>query len=123
MKSAKLKPLLPELFILGSLFYYWIASSWLNPIALALIALIGFQIFKQRIISGLIIAIIFILLNMYMVLALVSELSEFKSITEGFKIMLLVGGLYLGLNIIIGFFMLIKYLKKSNAKQLQKTIS
>ena len=123
MKSAKLKPLLPELFILGSILYYWTASSLLNPIALALLALICFQIFKQKVISGLIIAIIFIILNLYMVLALISELSEFKSITDDFKIMFLVGSLYLGLNIISGFFMLIKYLKKANEKQLQKTVS
>ncbi|WP_144374474.1 hypothetical protein [Winogradskyella sp. PG-2] len=119
----KLKPLTPELFILGSIIYYWIASSWLNPIAVVLLLIISFQIFKQKITSGIIITIIFIILNLYMVLALISELSEFESVTTNFKVMLLFGGIYLGLNLLLGFLMLIKYLKKANAKQLQQTIS
>jgi hypothetical protein len=123
MKIVKLKPLLPELFILGSVIYYWMASSWLNPIALVLMLVIGFQIFKQKIVSGILIAIVFILLNLYMVLALISELLEFKSVTTNFKIMLLFGSLYLGLNLFLGFLMLIKYLKKANAKQLHQTLS
>ncbi|WP_299129216.1 hypothetical protein [uncultured Winogradskyella sp.] len=121
MKFKTIKPLLPELFILASLLYYWMASSWLNPIAITLIVIISFQILKQKIVSGIIIGFIFILLNLYMVLALISELSEFKSVTDSFKIMLLVGSFYLGINIISGSFMLIKYIKKANAKQIQET--
>ena len=123
MKFKTIKPLLPELFILGSILYYWIASSWLNPLAISLLFIIGFQIIKQKIISGIILATIFILMNLYMVLALFSELSEFQSATDDFITMLLVGGIYISLNVFMGFIMLIKYLKKANAKQLQKTIS
>ncbi|WP_299526883.1 hypothetical protein [Winogradskyella sp.] len=123
MKTKVIKPLLPELFILGSIVYYWIASSLLNPIAISLLLIMGFQILKQKAISGIIISVIFILLNLYMVLALISELSEFKNIDSDFNTMLLVGGLYLGTNLCLGLVMLIKYLKKANAKQLHQTLS
>ena len=123
MKIRVVKSLLPELFILGSIIYYWIASSLLNPIALFLILIICFQILKQKSTLGTTISIIFIVLNLYMVLALISELSEFESISKNFITMVLAGGLYLGLNLCLGFIMLIKYLKKANAKQVHQTIS
>ncbi|MCT4629945.1 hypothetical protein [Winogradskyella sp.] len=123
MNIKALKSLLPELLILGSILYYWIASSLLNPIAIVLFIIIGYQIIKQKSGLGIIISLIFIILNLYMVLALFSELSEFKSANHDFKIMLLVGGLYLGLNLFLGFSMLIKYLKKANAKQLHQSVS
>lgn len=123
MNTKTIKPLLPELFILASILYYWVASSLLNPIAIVLLLMIGFQIIKQNCTTGIIMSIIFVILNLYMVLALISELSEFKSITTDFKIMLLVGGLYLGLNLSLGFIMGIKYLKKANAKQIHQSAS
>lgn len=123
MKIKSIKPLLPELFILASIVYYWVASSLLNPIAIALVLIITFQIIKQNSTTGILMSLIFIILNVYMVLALISELSEFNSITKDFKIMLWVGGLYLGLNLSLGVVMFIKYLKKINAKQLQQSAS
>ncbi|MFP4845694.1 hypothetical protein [Winogradskyella sp. PE311] len=121
MNYKTLKHLLPEIIILGSLVYYWMATSWHNPIAIILLVIIGFQIMKQKIIPGLIISLIFTTLNFYMALALISELSEFESVTSNFKIMLTFGSIYLGLNIITGIAMFIKYLKKANAKQIQQT--
>jgi hypothetical protein len=116
MKIKSLVPLSPELFILGSLIYYWVAISRFNPIAIILIFIISFQIIKQQLISGIIISIIFVMLNLYMVLALIAELSEFESTNRDFPIMFLVGSLYLGFNLCFGCMMLIKYLSKANGK-------
>ena len=123
MKLKYLKSILPELFILASIIYYWIASSLLNPFAIGLFLIMSYQIVKQKYTSGIIIGIIFIILNLYMVLALISELSEFENSSKGFYTVLVVGSLYLGFNLVMGCIMLIKYLKKANAKQLQQTIS
>ena len=60
---------------------------------------------------GIVIAAIFILLNLFMVLALLSELNEFTSFNERAKELLLFGCLYLGLNLTVGVVMLVKYVK------------
>ena len=52
-----------------------------------------------------------------MVLALLSELSEFSEFNNQAKQLAIVGFLYLGFNIIVGSIMLIKYISKKNTKK------
>ena len=91
-------------------------STLLNPVAIVLLLVLLFQIIFKKTASGLIIGSIFLLLNLYMVLALISELSEFDVVNQGFINLLTFGSIFLGLNIIVSFLMLFKYLKSINAK-------
>ena len=121
MNSNVLKPLIPELFMLASAIYYWLATSLFNPIALCLILVVGFQIYKQNTGLGFFMAFVFIGLNLFMVLALISELSEFQTTNRSYVIRLTVGSLYLLANLITGTFMLIKYIKQAYAKELHSS--
>jgi hypothetical protein len=46
-----------------------------------------------------------------MVLALISELSEFEEVTKAYNNLLIFGTLYLGINLCLGGVMFLKYLK------------
>jgi hypothetical protein len=113
MKTRDLILLSPELYLIGATLYYWfLTATLLNPIAIVLLAILGFQLIYKKGTTGLIIASLFIVLNLYMVLALISELSEFTSANEQWTKLLLFGTLFLGINLVAGGFMFWKYLKR-----------
>ena len=112
MKISQLKPLIPELFLMASVLYYWaLTPNLLNPIAMGLLALLIYQIIKKNAILGLVISAVVMLLTLFMVLALVSELSEFEVANQNYNNLIIFGSLYLGLNLILAGFMFYKYLK------------
>ena len=121
MKYNSLKSILnvlPELYLILAVVYYWIlTSSVLNPVAIILLLVLAYQLYSKKQILGIIIASIFVFLNCYMVLALLSELSEFSEFNNKAKQLAIVGFLYLGFNIIVGSIMLIKYISKKNTKK------
>ena len=121
MKYNSLKLILnvlPELYLILAVIYYWIlTSSLINPIAIILLLVLAYQLYSKKQILGIIIASIFVFLNCYMVLALLSELSEFSEFNNQAKQLAIVGFLYLGFNIIVGSIMLIKYISKKNTKK------
>ncbi len=100
----------PEYLLLISVLFYWISSSNLvNPIAIALCLLLFLQcIFRSRIV-GLTVATVLILLSLYMVLALVSELREFPSFNEDAQLLLWVGSLWLISTLVISGMMIYNY--------------
>lgn len=102
----------PELYLIAATLYYWFLTSTLfNPVAIILLAILAYQVFYKKLTTGLIISTLFILLNLYMVLALLSELSEFSTPNESYQQLLIFGSLFLGLNLIAGTFMFGKYIK------------
>jgi hypothetical protein len=110
MKNLKL--VIPELFLIASVLYYWsLTTRLLNPVAIGLLVVLVYQIISKKAISGLIISAIFIFLNLFMVLALISELSEFESVTDNYNNLLIVGTIYIGLNLVMATFMFLKYIK------------
>jgi len=112
---------MPEVYFILSTIYYWVLTgTTINPVAIAFLALLIIQITIRNKISGIIIATIFILLNIYMFFALLSEFYEFPIINTDRKRLLIVGSIFLGLNLLMAVFMLIKYLKK-NSPALQVT--
>ena len=121
MKYKTLKSLLkvlPELYLILAVIYYWIlTSSVLNPVALVLLLVWAYQIYTKKQILGIIIASIFIFSNGYMVLALLSELSEFSEFNNQAQQLTIVGFLYLGFNIIVGSIMLIQYINKTHTEK------
>ncbi|WP_439153427.1 hypothetical protein, partial [Winogradskyella sp.] len=70
-----------------------------------------YQVISKKAITGMLISSVFILLNLFMILALISELSEFVTKTDNYNNLLIIGSLYIGVNLIIGTFMFVKYLK------------
>ncbi len=112
MKIRTLKSFIPELFLIASVIYYWIlTSNLLNPFAIGLLAILIYQIVSKKATLGLIISAIVILLTLFMVLALISELSEFEIVNQNYKNLIIFGSLYLGLNLILAGLMFFKYLK------------
>ena len=108
---------LPEVYLLLSILYYWFASSITNWIAIAL--LITFVLVWIKKVKPLAIgfSVLFIILNLFMVLALFSELSEFEVFNSEAKTLLLVGLTYLGFNLLAGTAILLKHIPIST-KQL-----
>lgn len=112
MDIKNFKSSIPELFLMASVTYYWtLTSNLLNPFAIVLLALLSYQILTKKPTLGLVIASVVILLTLFMVLALLSELSEFEVINQNYKNLFIFGSLYIGLNLILAGFMFFKYLK------------
>ena len=112
MPIKHLKSLIPELFLIASVIYYWIlTANILNPFAIGLLAILIYQVIRKKTTLGLVISIIFMALTLFMVLALISELSEFEIINQNYKNLIVFGSLYLGLNLILGAVMFVKYLR------------
>ncbi|MBU2929657.1 hypothetical protein [Winogradskyella psychrotolerans] len=108
----KLKFFISELFLILSVLYYWfLTPNLFNPIAIGLLTILVFQIIKKNATLGIVISATVLLLTLFMVLALISELSEFNTINQNWKNLVIFGSLYLGLNLILAGFMFYKYLK------------
>jgi len=113
MKTKQLLYISPELYLIAATLYYWsLTAHLLNPVAITLLCIIVFQLVFKKTISGLFISGLFIALNLYLVLALISELSEFTLKNKDYYNLLIIGSLFLGINIIAGSFMFWKYIKK-----------
>lgn len=112
MRIAKLKPFIPELFLIASVFYYWtLTSNLFNPYAIGLLAILIYQIITKKATLGLIISALVIALTFFMVLALISELSEFEVVNQNYKNLLIFGSSYFGLTLLMAGLMFYKYLK------------
>ncbi|MEM9545823.1 MAG: hypothetical protein AAGA77_07615 [Bacteroidota bacterium] len=98
--STRLLPF-ANAFIALSLLYYWIeTSAVINPIAIILAGIFALHFFVARGFYRMIFPSIFIVLNLYMFLALFSEFSEFSTLDKNALTLLSVGIIYLGLNLI-----------------------
>lgn len=115
MKAKKIIPYIPELYLLISVLYYWsLTASLFNPYAIGLLVLVVFQILTYNKITGILISSIFIILSFYMILAIIDELLEFTEFNSDAKTMVVIGFSYLIINIVMGCWMLIKYLTNQN---------
>jgi hypothetical protein len=104
---------IPETYLLLSVIYYWVMTgTLLNAVAMLLLSVLIIFIWLRIRVLGVIISSVFLLLNLYMVLALVSELSEFSTFDKRAITLLLFGSVYLGLNIFLSTKMLIKWITK-----------
>jgi len=99
----------PEILLTAETIFYWLSSSPLNPIAMTLLAiLVTVFVFKNKTLAF-VTSILFLLLNSFMCLALLSELNEFSTLNDNAKLMTLVGGTMLGTGIIAATAMAIKW--------------
>ena len=116
MNKITSKTLLPiaNSYIILSIAYYWLeTSNLLNPVAIGLMLIFGLHLFVAKGTSKLIFPSIFILLNLFMYLALFSEFSEFSTINKEAMKLLIVGGLYLGINILSGAIIILAIIQSS----------
>lgn len=112
MHIKSVKSFIPELFLIASVVYYWVSTSNLfNPFAIGLLAILGYQIISKKSTLGLIISGVIILMTLYMVFALISELSKFEVASQNYNNLFIFGSLYLGLNLVLAGCMFFKYLK------------
>ncbi len=107
---SNIKKSFTEYYLIGSVLFYWFfTASIFNPVAIGLLIILGLQLVYQKKGMGFTIGSIFLLLNLFMVLALLSELREFTEFSSSFYELLIVGSLYLGLNILVSLGMIVKY--------------
>lgn len=108
--------LIPELYLVVATVYYWIlTSNLLNPVAIALLVILGYLFITKNQTLGLLISGVFIALNGFLILALLSEYSEFEATAHSGNELLIVGSLFIGLNLIVASLMFRKYLKMKMA--------
>ncbi|WCM43106.1 hypothetical protein MG290_05390 [Flavobacterium sp. CBA20B-1] len=104
------------LLIIAVLIYWHGTSNLLNPFAIGLLAVLVFQLFIKNNVVGVLIASTLILLSMYMLLALFSEVNEFESFNSEAQRLLFIGLAYFLGTIIVAILMIWKYLVRSNPK-------
>lgn len=122
--KISIKNNITESYLITSVLFYWFfTATVVNPIAIGLLITLGLQLVFQKIGSGIAIASLFLVLNLFMVLALLSELGEFTEYTTNFYQLLIVGSLFLGLNILVSSRMILKYTRQHNSSSLEnKTV-
>lgn len=100
------------LLIIATLYYWQSTGSIFNPVAIGLLLILIFQIIFRNKVLGIILPCILIMLSLYMLLALRSELNEFKVFNNEAQTLLLIGlSLFLSI-IIVSFLMLFNYFKR-----------
>ena len=111
VNAKKAFRILPEVYFMLSAVYYWtLAGHLVNYIAIGILVVLALQLIFQNKAVGMFIGGLLLLVNLFLVLALVSELREFPSFNAEARQMLIVGTLYLGSNLAMAGYMLFKNL-------------
>lgn len=123
MNLKKLLLYLPEFLFLDATIIYWFAEGLVfNPLAIILFVIMLQQLLFRARVSGLIISSAGLLIGLYLLLALFSELSEFATFNSQAQ-ELLAGGLALCLSLItLSTFMFKKYLSSDFSSENLKAI-
>jgi hypothetical protein len=109
-RIKQIKKSATEIYVLLSVIAYWIMTGTiLNPIAIFLVAVLAVLMWKKNRTLGISFSAVFLILNLYMVLALISELNKFSAFDGEAITMAITGSAYLGLNIFVALVMLIKW--------------
>ena len=111
---AKLLEVLPEsyLIILVLLSGFNLPFS-IHPLVLIIAVIVAMQLVFRNAITGIMLANSFILINLYMLLALLSEFSEFPTFNFEAAKLLIVGSLIILTNLFIAGLMFFNYYKKA----------
>jgi hypothetical protein len=101
---------IPEAYFILSVVYYWIMTSALfNPFAFILLAALAAVLILKNKGLGVLLSVLFILINLYMFLALLSEYREFHEPSPAAHDLIMYGSIYLGLNLLMSMVLLMKY--------------
>jgi len=113
-KHYRLLPFLPEgYFIFVVLFAGFKSPFFVHPLALIIAAVVVLQLIFRNAITGIMLANLFILINLYMILALLSEFSEFPIFNFAAAKLLIVGSFIILTNLFAAGFMFFNYYKKA----------
>ena len=98
----------PEILFILSVIFYWVSTSHLlNPVAISLFIIGLVMMLKRFKTLAVVVGVIYLIINAYMILALVSEFREFPEINSDALVMLGVGGAFIVINIYIGLRLII----------------
>lgn len=112
-----LKSYLSEIYWLLAILYYWSLTALVaNWFAIVLLMILGVLLVTKNKILGMTISIFLILINLYLLLALASELSEFIVFNADAKKLLGFGVLFIGLNLLFSILLLLKYTQLPSEK-------
>lgn len=111
---SKLAASLPETYIiLVVLFTGYSAPFSIHPLALIIAAIVSLQLIFRNAISGIMLANLFIIMNVYMIMALLSEFHEFSTFNLAAAKLLVTGSLIILTNLFIGGYMFFNYYKRA----------
>lgn len=101
----------PEYILIALVIFFWtLTTSTINLVAIGLISILILQIIFKNRITGLIIGCIFVFINLYLILAIGSELFEFPTFNSGAKRLLIYGFSIMGVTSIATGLMIYKHL-------------
>jgi hypothetical protein len=87
----------PELFLIVSVIIYWaLTGTLVNPVAISLFALLVAQLRFKNKIFGIVLSVIFMLLCIYMMLAIFSDIVHLDTFFPNGLLMIAFGVLYFG---------------------------
>jgi hypothetical protein len=87
----------PELLLIVSVIIYWaLTGTLVNPVAISLFALLVAQLRFKNKIFGIVLSVIFMLLCMYMMLAIFSDIVHLDTFFPNGLLMIAFGVLYFG---------------------------
>lgn len=106
---------IPEIYLLIGIIYYWsLTANTVNWIAIALLILVVVLLYSKNRALGLAIGSILIIVNLYLFLALFSELFEFDTFNASAKKLFFTGTIFLSLNILLSGALVYKYATKKS---------
>ena len=106
---------LPEYLLIAAVIFYWFSAGLsVNYIAIGLITVLILQIIYKIRIVGIIIPSVLVMISLYMLLALMSELNEFLTFNSDAKELLFIGLSYFMSTIIASGIMIYKYAVLNN---------
>ncbi|MBW8324828.1 MAG: hypothetical protein K0M50_08705 [Prolixibacteraceae bacterium] len=111
---AKLLEVLPESYLIVLVLLSGFNPPFsVHPLVLIIAGIVALQLIFRNAITGIMLANSFILINLYMILAMLSELSEFPTFNSAAAKLLVVGSLIILTNLFIAGLMFFNYYKKA----------
>ncbi|MFT6826630.1 MAG: hypothetical protein ACJAYD_001193 [Patiriisocius sp.] len=99
----------PELFLIVSVIIYWgLSATLVNPVAILLLALLVTQLRFKNKIFGIVLSLVFMVLCMYMMLAIFSDIIDLDAFYPRGLLMIVFGVFYFGTTAYFAFTLLRK---------------
>ncbi|MFT5255023.1 MAG: hypothetical protein ACI9RL_000361 [Candidatus Paceibacteria bacterium] len=99
----------PELFLIVSVIIYWgLSATLVNPVAILLLALLVTQLRFKNKIFGIVLSLVFMVLCMYMMLAIFSDIIDLDAFYSRGLLMIVFGVFYFGTTAYFAFTLLRK---------------
>lgn len=110
---SKFLVFLPECYIIFVVLFTGFSPPFsIHPLAFIIAAIVALQLFFKNAITGIMLANLFAFINLYMILALLSEFSEFPTFNFDAAKLLFFGLLIILTNLVIVGLMYVNYLKR-----------